>query len=168
MPNETAAVALSTALPPVETTAETTAPKSDKGADHLIDTIASGDLFDAEGGLPPTRAGPPKSFHLDKRAHDILAKIASGDLGALLGEMADPDQLLDTNAVAKLLAVSRQWVELGRHYHYGPPYLRLSPKRIRYRRRDLLAWLAERVHASTAEYGTTGGRPRREASDAVA
>jgi hypothetical protein len=37
----------------------------------------------------------------------------------------------------------------------------LSSKRIRYRLSDITAWLEERAHHSTAEYETTGGRPRK-------
>jgi len=81
------------------------------------------------------------AHHLDRRAH----QIASVPDGA-------PDQLLDSKAVADWLGVSRHWVVMGRLRGYGPPFLRISSARIRYRRGDVLAWLSEREHRSTAEY----------------
>jgi hypothetical protein len=43
----------------------------------------------------------------------------------------DPDEMLSTVQVAQLLAVSSQWLEIGRHQGYGPKYIRLSPRRVR-------------------------------------
>ena len=79
--------------------------------------------------------------HLDKRAADIAAQ-GEGPL----------DDLLDTPAIARWLGVSTQWLEIGRYRGYGPTYLRLSPRRVRFRRRDVLAWLEARAHQATAEY----------------
>jgi hypothetical protein len=78
--------------------------------------------------------------------------------------------LLATDEVAALLCYSIQWVEIARHRGFGPPFIRLSPRRVRYLRSDVIAWLKTRRHASTAEYETTGGRPRKvaEADDAAA
>ena len=45
-----------------------------------------------------------RTHHLDRRAGDIAAQ----------GE-GDPDDLLNTTALAKWLGVSTQWVEIGRH-----------------------------------------------------
>jgi predicted DNA-binding transcriptional regulator AlpA len=85
---------------------------------------------EAEGRRP--RA--PKKHHLDRRA----AAIAVQDTGA-------DDQLLNTRELAKWLGVSTQFLEIGRHKGYGPRYTRLSPRNIRYKRSDVLAWLATRV-----------------------
>jgi predicted DNA-binding transcriptional regulator AlpA len=103
----------------------------------------------------------PQSFHLDRRAADLAAQLLTGT--------ADPDQLLDTKQTAKLLGLSDQWVEIGRHRGYGPRYIKLSSRRIRYRRQDIIAWLDERAHASTSEYASAGGpgRRRKEVADAA-
>lgn len=80
----------------------------------------------------------PKTFHLDKRASALL-----------LNETTDPEALLDTSALAEWLGVSRQWAEISRVRGYGPPYLRLAPKVIRYRVGDVKAWLAERASSAS-------------------
>jgi predicted DNA-binding transcriptional regulator AlpA len=92
---------------------------------------------------------PPKSFHLDKRAANIAARVAEHD----------PDQLIDTPALADLLGVSVQWIKLSRMRGFGVPFIKIGPHRIRYRRDAIAAWLQEREHASTAEY-STGRRSR--------
>jgi predicted DNA-binding transcriptional regulator AlpA len=85
---------------------------------------------------------PPRTHHLDKRAADLLAALGSNDA----------DDLLTTKEVAAWLNVSTQWLEIGRHKKYGPRYVRLSQRCVRYRRGDVLDWLASRTHASTREY----------------
>ena len=87
-----------------------------------------------------------KRHHLDRRAADIAA---AGD--------GPPDQLIDTKELASWLGVSRQWVEISRHRGWGPRFIRLGPRRIRYRRLDILAWLETRRHACTAEYAGEAG-----------
>ena len=84
--------------------------------------------------------GQPRRHHLDRRAD------------AIADALGDNDDLLSTRAVAELLGVSTQWLEIGRCKNYGPSFVRVSPRMIRYRRGDVLAWLRERTHASTAEY----------------
>lgn len=80
--------------------------------------------------------------YLDKRAHRILADIPDGG----------DDSLLDTREVADLFGVSVAWLEIGRMaaYDYGPPFIRVSPRMIRYRRGDLRRWLEERASAREA------------------
>ena len=103
---------------------------------------------------PRNRAAsaPGRRHHLDRRAADLAAE------GAAAGEA---DELLDTTEVSEWLGISVEWVEIGRSRGYGPAFVRLSPRRVRYRRSDVLAWLAERTHASAREYdtGTAGRRP---------
>ena len=82
----------------------------------------------------------PKSHHIDKRADKIAA--AAGD----------DDELLSTNQMAHWLGVSTQWLEIGRHRGYGPPFERLGPKLIRYRRGEARKWLDQRSHVCTKEY----------------
>jgi hypothetical protein len=57
------------------------------------------------------------------------------------------------------LKCSRQWLEIGRHKGYGPPYVKMHGKVV-YDRNAVRAWLRDRAHRSTDEYETTGGRPR--------
>jgi hypothetical protein len=87
----------------------------------------------------------PLRHHLDRRASELIENGA--------GISRD---LLTTEATAEWLGVSSQWLEIGRSKNYGPPFVRLSPRRIRYRRDDVVAWLRERTYRATAEYG--GGR----------
>jgi predicted DNA-binding transcriptional regulator AlpA len=93
----------------------------------------------------------PKSHHLDRRAADLAER------GAARG---DPDDLLDTTEVSEWLAVSTQFLEIGRRAGYGPRYIRLSRRRVRYRRADVITWLEARTHSSTAAYST--GREGRK------
>ncbi len=86
-----------------------------------------------------------KRHHLDRRAADIAA---AGN--------GPPDELIDSKELARWLGVSKQWVEIARHRGWGPKFVRLGPRRIRYRRIDVLAWLETRRHQSTAEYAETG------------
>ena len=64
----------------------------------------------------------------------------------LIGNLADrnPEELLDSRTLARLIHVSVQWLELGRSVGYGPPFVRLNKRVIRYRVRDVLKWLRER------------------------
>lgn len=90
----------------------------------------------------------PVRHHLDRRASELLE--AAADESA--------DDLLTTPAVADWLKVSPQWLEIGRSRGWGPRFIRLSTRRIRYRRDDVRAWLKERTHASTAGYERIAAR----------
>ncbi len=81
------------------------------------------------------------THHLDRRAPDLIEASAGS-----------PEDLLKTREVAEWLRVSTQFVEVGRSRGFGPPFLRLGPTRIRYRRADVLGWLEERTHVHTREY----------------
>jgi hypothetical protein len=87
---------------------------------------------------------------LDRRA-DSLAAAGAGN----------PDDLLLTEEVAAWLHVSMQWLEIGRCEGYGPPFKKLSPRMVRYKRSDVLEWLEGRSHASTAEYRRNRPRSNR-------
>lgn len=93
--------------------------------------------------------------HLDKRAEQIAAEQAD----------RPPDDLMTTGAVADWLHVSVQFLALGRNQGYGPPFVRIGPKVVMYRRADVLAWLKERTHRSTSEYAhpIPPGRPKKVA-----
>ncbi|MBK7362182.1 MAG: DNA-binding protein [Micavibrio sp.] len=59
--------------------------------------------------------------------------------------------------MAKLLGVSTQWLEIGRVHGYGPPFIKLTPRMVRYRIGDVKKWLADRVYHSTSEYNSNSG-----------
>jgi predicted DNA-binding transcriptional regulator AlpA len=83
-----------------------------------------------------------QKHHLDRRADRIAAE----------GEAGGADDLLTTRQVADWLGVTEQWVETGRTKGYGPSFVKLSSKIIRYKRDAVLKWLRARSHASTAGY----------------
>jgi predicted DNA-binding transcriptional regulator AlpA len=91
-----------------------------------------------ERKLAATR--PPKRLHLDRRA---------ATLAAVEG---DEDELLTTQQMSDWLQVSIQWLENGRIQGYGPPFERVGPRMVRYRRSKAKAWLDERTHLRTDEY----------------
>jgi hypothetical protein len=88
----------------------------------------------------------PIRHHLDRRAASLTE--CSEDL----------DGLLTTRETAEWLGVSTQFLEIGRSRGYGPHFTRLSPRHIRYRRRDVISWLERRTHVSTANYIYVGGK----------
>lgn len=88
-----------------------------------------------------TALDTPQRHHLDRRA----ARLAADDTG-------DDEDLLSTRETADILAVSEPWLEIGRSRGYGPPFVRLSPRRVRYQRGALREWLRARVHQRTSEY----------------
>jgi hypothetical protein len=88
----------------------------------------------------PTTIKTPKSLHLDKRVDQIIAQNSGR-----------PDELLSDQSLARWLGVSNQWPHQARIGGYGPPYLVIGPRRIRYRRDQVNAWLSSRQVRSTAE-----------------
>jgi hypothetical protein len=84
--------------------------------------------------------------HLDKRAATIVAAAAD----------EDGRELLSTDEAAAWLGVSTSWLEIGRHKGWGPPFVVLTARMVRYERHMVLTWLRERTHQCTNEY-----RPRK-------
>lgn len=64
---------------------------------------------------------------------------------------ADPLALLDTSAVARILGLSERTIEGMRVRGGGPPFVKVSGRRVRYRRSDLEVWMQERVRFNTSE-----------------
>ena len=91
------------------------------------------------GKSRPTPPRTAKSHHLDKRAERLI-------------EPGDDDELLTTVRVADWLGVSCQWLELGRCVNYGPPFVHVSERVIRYKRSDVNDWLRSRTRNCVAEY----------------
>lgn len=96
---------------------------------------------------------PPRRLHLDKRAESLIAATPEGS----------DDELLTSMQVANWLGTSPQWVELGRMKGYGPPFMRIAPQTIRYRRNDVVKWLREREFKRVSDYADTGRRKRKAA-----
>jgi hypothetical protein len=88
----------------------------------------------------PTHTTPqiPRA-HLERRAQQIAA-LSEGP----------EDQLLTDQQLAAWFGVSPQWPAQARIGGYGPPFVRSGPKRIRYRRDMVNAWLLSRQDTSTA------------------
>jgi hypothetical protein len=86
----------------------------------------------------------PGRHHLDRRAVEL---IEAANVGT-------DDELLTTPRTAVWLGVSPQWLEIGRSRGWGPPFLKLSPRRVRYHRGAVKRWLQERSYRCTAEYET--------------
>lgn len=78
---------------------------------------------------------PPTRHHLDRRAAAIAELLTAGD----------PERLMGTVETAELLGCSRSFLEIGRIRGYGPPSIAVTPKMVRYRRRDVLKWIEERA-----------------------
>ena len=80
---------------------------------------------------------PPQRHHLDKRAEAIAELLTAGD----------PERLMPTAETADLLGCSESFLEIGRTREpsYGPPAIHVTPKMVRYRRRDVLAWIESRA-----------------------
>jgi hypothetical protein len=99
------------------------------------------------------RPRKPKSrtHHLDRRLKQIVA----------LDTDNDDDNLLTTEQVAEWFGVSTQWLEIGRSKGWGPPFERIAPHLIRYRRGKVRSWLDGRSHSSTSEYMRGAKRARR-------
>jgi hypothetical protein len=62
----------------------------------------------------------------------------------------DVDALLDEVQAAQFLNVSPRTLQAWRQRGGGPQFVRISSRCLRYRRRDLLTWSAERLARSTS------------------
>jgi hypothetical protein len=63
-----------------------------------------------------------------------------------------PEETRSTKEVAAWLGVSVQFLEIGRTRGYGPKFVRIPKRFVRYRAGDVLDWLNSRTHACTSEY----------------
>ena len=63
----------------------------------------------------------------------------------------DGDMLLREIDAAKLLGLTPRALQAWRYYGKGPSFVRISKRCIRYRRRDLVAWIDQRIARSTSE-----------------
>lgn len=59
-------------------------------------------------------------------------------------------EYMNTKQAADYLGFSHQFLEIGRHKGYGPPYLKF-PQAVKYRRCDLDAWAEQHLRQHTSE-----------------
>lgn len=62
-----------------------------------------------------------------------------------------PDALLNQRQAASLIGVSERTLECWRWRGGGPPFVKISRRAVRYRRKDIDQWVGERVQYSTSE-----------------
>ena len=62
------------------------------------------------------------------------------------------DALLPEDEAAEFLGYSKRALQNWRHRGDGPPYIRISERAVRYRRRDLIAWCEDLTEESTSSY----------------
>ena len=62
---------------------------------------------------------------------------------------ADPDALLRESEAAAFLGFTPRALQAWRHQGGGPPFVRVSSRAIRYRRRELIEWASKRLKKPT-------------------
>jgi predicted DNA-binding transcriptional regulator AlpA len=67
----------------------------------------------------------------------------------MLAATPGDDQLIDQRGAAALIGNSERTLERWRAERTGPPYIKLSPRAVRYSRAGLIEWLRSRT-VSTA------------------
>ena len=63
----------------------------------------------------------------------------------------DPDALATERQAADFLGVTTRALQKWRATGTGPLFVRISSRCVRYRRRDLITWAADRLKSSTAQ-----------------
>ena len=67
--------------------------------------------------------------------------------------LTGPDVLLCEQQAAAMLGYTPRALQQWRRTGTGPRFVRVSARSIRYRRKDLLEWIEERVRTSTSDPG---------------
>ena len=67
------------------------------------------------------------------------------------GATRPADALLKQRQAASLIGVSERTLECWRCRGGGPPFVKISRRAVRYRRKDIDQWVGERVQYSTSE-----------------
>jgi hypothetical protein len=76
----------------------------------------------------------------------------------------DLDRLVTEHEAAALLGYTIRALQNWRFRGGGPIFVKVSDRSVRYRRRDLLAWIESRLRTSTADPGPDHTRPRTVSS----
>ncbi len=74
------------------------------------------------------------------------------------------DALLHTSEAAHILGLSHRTLEALRLRGGGPPFVAVTPKAIRYRRRDIDAFIEERLRTNTSDPGLAADRAATDAT----
>lgn len=78
--------------------------------------------------------------------------IRSGDTAFSTETLSqDPDVLLRETQAAQLLNLTPRALQSWRARNCGPPYIRISSRCIRYRRKDVVAWVQTLIEDSNAD-----------------
>lgn len=86
--------------------------------------------------------GPARGMHhIDQRADQVLAAAPA---------TTSDDDMLSTVELSRWLGVSVQWLEIGRSRGFGPDFVKLGERCIRYRRGTVRHWLVTRASARIA------------------
>jgi hypothetical protein len=86
----------------------------------------------------------PKSHHLDNRAEELATSSYVAGL--------HDDDMLTTKQVAHWLGTSVQFLEQGRAQGYGPEFINLNEKIIRYRKITVVRFLQARTFKRVSDY----------------
>lgn len=68
---------------------------------------------------------------------------------------ATHDKLLTQSEVADLLCVSQRTLEGWRFRGHGPAFIQISPRCIRYRTSDVMAFVERKRHLHTSQYNSS-------------
>lgn len=91
-----------------------------------------------------------KSSSFNNRAPYSAA--SSTEVSSPSASAKSDDDLLDPREMAVDLYCSKSYLDKLRCYGDGPPYIRLGPRKILYRRGDGRSWAAARRFDSTSQY----------------
>jgi predicted DNA-binding transcriptional regulator AlpA len=72
----------------------------------------------------------------------------------------DPDRLMDEREAAEFLGYSVRALQNWRVRGGGPKFVKVSARSVRYRRRDLIAWIDALTVSSTSELNPNEPRPQ--------
>ncbi len=80
-------------------------------------------------------------FLLPEETHCIGNEVNIYKLYFTKGGMNMGEKLLNTNELSAMLGVTVNTLQIWRHQGKGPKYFKLSRRAVRYKERDILAWM---------------------------
>lgn len=92
------------------------------------------------------------TFHPNFRGPPSDEEVPGTVPGPAAGQVKSDDDLLDPAEMAADLNCSKSYLDKLRCYGGGPPFIRLGPRMVRYRRGDARDWARARRFNSTSEY----------------